>query len=211
MPDRAPSRPSPERQTFWATVVEGLCVGACAHYPNAVLMELMADMHARRSQATGGKAGRSSSAIARPRQTRTWRTDMHESIQRLLRKPFMALIARTLLTLPFWLSGLSKLFLFDSGVAEMARAGLHPAVAFNIATIAVQLIGSALIIAGRWAWLGAGALGVFTGATILLVHRFWAIREEPFRTIALHVAVEHVGIIGGLVAIAVLSARDVRS
>lgn len=132
---------------------------------------------------------------------------MQHGITKLLRTPLMALLARGLLTLPFWSSGLSKLFLFDSGVAEMARAGLEPAAGFNIATIIVQLAGSALIIVNRAAWLGAGALGLFTGLTILLVHRFWAISEEPFRTIALHVSSEHVGMIGGLIAIAILSAR----
>jgi transmembrane protein len=126
---------------------------------------------------------------------------------KLLRTPAIEWLARGLLTLPFWSSGLSKLVLFDSGVAEMARSGLEPAVGFNIATIVVQLVGSALIIANRCAWLGAGALGLFTGLTIVLVHRFWAIPEEPFRTIALHVSSEHVGMMGGLLAIAILSAR----
>lgn len=132
---------------------------------------------------------------------------MQHGITKLLRTPMMAWLARVLLTLPFWSSGLSKLFLFDDGVAEMARVGLEPAAGFNIATIIVQLAGSALIIVNRAAWLGAGALGVFTGLTILLVHRFWAIAEEPFRTIALHVSSEHVGMIGGLVVVAILSAR----
>lgn len=117
-------------------------------------------------------------------------------------------IARTLLTSPFWLSGLGKLFAFDAGVAEMALAGLQPAFAFNIATITVQLIASALIIVNHRTCLAAGALGVFTTLTILLVHRFWAIAEEPFRTIALHVAAEHIGIIGGLMAVAILSGRS---
>ncbi len=132
---------------------------------------------------------------------------MHKLMQRLLRAPSLEMIARALVTLPFWLSGLFKLFAFDAGVAEMMRAGLEPATAFNIATIFVQLAGSALVIVGRHAWLGAGALGIFTGLTILLVHRFWAITEEPFRTIAFHVSVEHVGLIGGLLGIAILAAR----
>lgn len=132
---------------------------------------------------------------------------MHHRIMEFLRAPAIEWLARALLTLPFWSSGLSKLVLFDSGVAEMARAGLNPPAAFNVATIVVQLLGSALIIVNRAAWLGAGALGLFTALTILLVHRFWAIAEEPFRTIALHVSIEHLGMIGGLLAIAVLSAR----
>ncbi len=141
-------------------------------------------------------------------QARYWRLALHHGVTKLLRTPATAWLARGLLTLPFWSSGLSKLVLFDTGVAEMARAGLAPAAAFNIATIVVQLGGSALVILNRAAWLGAGALGLFTGLTILLVHRFWAISEEPFRTIALHVSSEHVGMIGGLLAIAILSVRS---
>lgn len=37
-------------------------------------------------------------------------------------------------------------------------------------TIAVQLIGSAQVIHGRFAWFGAGMLAVFTLATIPIVH-----------------------------------------
>ena len=132
---------------------------------------------------------------------------MSAHIHNLLRRPSIALVARILLTLPFWTSGLSKLLAFDSAVAEMAQAGLKPAPAFALATIATQLTGSALIIAGRRTWIGAGALGIFTVLTILLVHRFWTMIEEPFRTIALHTAMEHLGIIGGLLGIAILSSH----
>lgn len=129
------------------------------------------------------------------------------AVANVLRRPSVELAARVLLTLPFWASGLTKTFAFDEGVAEMARAGLEPAVVYNVATVATQLIGSACVISGRRVWLGAGALGIFTALTILCVHRFWVMTVEPFATIARHTAVEHVGMIGGLLAIAVLSAR----
>lgn len=132
---------------------------------------------------------------------------MKTLVERLLNLSAAEVIARIVLTFPFWGSGLAKLIGFEAGVAEMAQFGLEPAAAFNIATVIVQLGGSLLIIQGRYAWLGAGALGVFTGLTILLVHRFWAIVDEPFRTIAFHTATEHIGMIGGLLAIAILAAR----
>jgi len=131
-----------------------------------------------------------------------------ENMTKLLRAPAMACLARALLTLPFWFSGLSKLLFFDAGVAEMARAGLQPAAAFNVATIVVQSVGSALIIFNCGAWLGAGALGPFTALTILLVHRFGAIADEPFRTIPLRVSTEHLGVIGGLLCVALLAVRQ---
>lgn len=133
---------------------------------------------------------------------------MNDMIGRFLKLPIVALFARVALTLPFWGSGVAKLVDFDAGVGEMAHFGLEPAIVFNLATVIVQLGGSLLIIANRLVWLGAGALGVFTGLTIVLVHHFWSMTDEPFRTIALHTATEHVGIIGGLIAIAVLAARS---
>jgi len=136
---------------------------------------------------------------------------MPTSLGALLRAPAFALLARVLLTLPFWGSGLAKLFDFPGGVAEMAHFGLEPAALFNVATVIVQLGGSALIIAGRLSWLGAGALGVFTALTIPLVHHFWSIPEEPFRTIAFHTAAEHIGMIGGLMLAAILSARPAQA
>ncbi|WP_371344754.1 DoxX family protein [Ancylobacter sp. IITR112] len=133
---------------------------------------------------------------------------MNETIMRLLDRPASSLLARLLLTAPFWLSGISKFLDFEGGVAEMARAGLEPAIGFNIATIAVQLAASLFIISGRHVWLGAAMLVLFTGLTIPLVHHFWAMTAEPFRTIAFHTAIEHIGLIGGLLAVAVLSSRS---
>ncbi|MET0245660.1 MAG: DoxX family protein [Sphingomonas sp.] len=130
---------------------------------------------------------------------------MSAIIQHFLQRPIVALAARITLTFPFWGSGLAKLSDFDAAMREMSHFGLEPAAWFAVATIIVQLTGSLLIVINRLAWLGAGALGVFTGLTILLVHHFWSIPEEPFRTIAFHTATEHVGMIGGLVLASILS------
>ncbi|WGF86921.1 DoxX family protein [Marinivivus vitaminiproducens] len=126
-----------------------------------------------------------------------------ELVGRLLSNHGLALVARMLLTFPFWCSGLVKAIDFQGGVAEMAHFGLEPAAAFNIATIVVQLGGSALVIMNRWTWLGAGALGVFTALTIPLVHHFWSLEGER-ALIALHTTTEHIGMIGGLVLAAIL-------
>ena len=114
--------------------------------------------------------------------------------------------ARVLLTFPFWSSGLAKLLDFSGGMAEMRQFGLEPAWLYNSLTIIVQLGGSALVIAGRRTWLGAGALGVFTALTIPIVHAFWRLEGE--RAIAaFHTAGEHVGMIGALVLVSILSLR----
>jgi transmembrane protein len=110
-------------------------------------------------------------------------------------------VARILLTYMFWASGIAKLVDFQAGVGEMAHFGLNPPVAFAIATIIVQLGGSALIILNRWTWLGAGALGIFTLLTIPIAHNFWTM-EEPFKTIEFYVVMEHISIVGALMVVA---------
>jgi transmembrane protein len=132
---------------------------------------------------------------------------MPHAIEQFLRHLAVAAVARILLTFPFWGSGLAKLIDFQGGVAEMARFGLEPAVAFNIVTIIVQLGGALLIILNRYTWLGAGALGIFTALTIPIVHHFWSMTEEPFRTIAFHTATEHIGMIGALIVVSILAAH----
>lgn len=118
--------------------------------------------------------------------------------------------ARVLLTFPFWGSGLAKLIDFNGGVAEMRMFGLEPAPVFNIAVFVTQLVGSALIISGRYTWLGAGMLGVFTALTIPIVHRFWALDGEH-GIVAFHAATEHVGMIGALVVVSILSLQRRRA
>ncbi|MBS7699276.1 MULTISPECIES: DoxX family protein [unclassified Chelatococcus] len=115
-------------------------------------------------------------------------------------------VARIVFTFPFWGSGLAKLIDFRGGVAEMEMFGLNPGWLFNIATIVVQLSGSALIIARWHTWLGAGALGIFTALTIPIVHHFWSLEGDRAIT-AFHTAGEHVGMIGALVLVSILSLR----
>ena len=115
--------------------------------------------------------------------------------------------ARALLTYIFWASGLAKLIDFNAGVAEMAHFGLEPAPLFNIAVIATQLGGSALVIANRWTWLGAGALAVFTALTIPIAHEFW-LMDEPIKTLEFYFVMEHITVIGALMVVTWKSAIE---
>jgi len=128
-------------------------------------------------------------------------------LQNLLSATWFGYFARIVLTFMFWASGLAKLFDFSSGVAEMVHFGLEPAWLFNLATVIVQLVGSLLIILNRWAWIGAGALAVFTALTIPIAHNFWTM-EEPFRTIEFYVVMEHITVIGALMVVAILCYRQ---
>ncbi|MDB5415771.1 MAG: DoxX family protein [Rubritepida sp.] len=124
-------------------------------------------------------------------------------IASLLESRLLFLLARILLTLPFWLSGIAKVVDFNGATAEMAFFGLNPPVAYAIATIFTQLVGSALVIQGRHAWLGAGALAIFTALTIPIAHRFWAVEGE-MAMIELFFVIEHIGLIGGMMLAAIL-------
>lgn len=129
---------------------------------------------------------------------------MRNIVDKTLDSRWLWIGARILLAVVFLSSGLAKLLDFQGGLAEMRAAGLEPDWLFNIATIAVLLGGSVLLLLDRALWLGAGALAVFLMLTILVVHRFWALPEPQART-AMFWALEHISLIGGLVAAAIAS------
>jgi transmembrane protein len=129
---------------------------------------------------------------------------MRNIVDEILDSRWLWIGARVLLAVVFLSSGLAKLLDFQGGLAEMRAAGLEPDWLFNIATIAVLLGGSVLLLLDRALWLGASALAVFLLLTILVVHHFWALPEAQART-AMFWALEHVSLIGGLVAAAIAS------
>ena len=130
---------------------------------------------------------------------------MKTLIDNVLRSRASYLLATALLTYIFWWSGLNKVLDFQSALKEMEHFALKPAPLFAVLTIAVQLLGSLAIIAcSRWAWLGAGALAVFTLSTIPVAHRFWSMTGmEAFLEKAL--VQDHFSVIGGLAVAAILA------
>jgi uncharacterized membrane protein YphA (DoxX/SURF4 family) len=114
------------------------------------------------------------------------------------------LVARIALTGAYILGGLTKLADFPAAVAEQKHFGLHPGAFWAAATIAVELIGPALVISGRWVWLGAGMLGVFTGLAALLANNFWTLQGQA-RFAATNAFFEHIGLIAGFVMAALIA------
>ena len=113
-------------------------------------------------------------------------------------------IARLLLTILFLVDAAIEVTNFPAAAAAQEQVGLHPRWVWAIVTITVQVLGSILIISGRHVWLGAGMLGVFTGATEVVAHRFWQLsgaaefqeRNEFF---------EHLGLVAGFIMVALLA------
>lgn len=118
-------------------------------------------------------------------------------------------LARVALTSAYWVGGLSKLFDFPGAVAEQAHFGIQPATLFAALTIAVELMGSLLVISGKWLWLGAGALAVFTVLATLIAHPFWTMVGHE-RFLATNAFFEHVGLVGGFVIASLFASREPR-
>lgn len=125
-------------------------------------------------------------------------------IRAVLDSPTILLLARIAITLPFWVGGLLKLARFRAGEAEMAEIGLRPTWLYNSAVLAVELVGSALIIADWYRWLGAGMLGGFTVFSTILGHPFWRL-EGKARANAFNAFLEHVAIAAAFILVAVMN------
>jgi transmembrane protein len=131
--------------------------------------------------------------------------DTPTAIAVLLKAPALNMTGRILLTLPFWASGIAKLADMSAALAEAAHFGLEPAWITVAATLLVQLGGSAAVITGRFAWIGAGALGVFTALATLIAHPFWTLADPMARFHERNTFLEHVGLVGGLMLAAILA------
>jgi uncharacterized membrane protein YphA (DoxX/SURF4 family) len=118
--------------------------------------------------------------------------------------PPLVLLARIALTSAFWIGGLQKLSDFRGAVSEQAHFGLQPAWLWAVAAIIVELGGSALVICGRWVWLGAGGLGVLTAVAMGVANDFWRLHgHEQF--IEFNSFFEHFGLIAGFVILSIVA------
>jgi uncharacterized membrane protein YphA (DoxX/SURF4 family) len=80
-------------------------------------------------------------------------------------------------TSAYLVGGFTKLFDFNGAAAEQMHFGIaYPAFSACL-TIVVEIVGSILVISGRRAWLGAGALAVFTALATLIAQG--AIEFQP--------------------------------
>ena len=83
---------------------------------------------------------------------------------------------------------------------------MHPPALWAALTIAVELVGSLIVLSGRLVWLGAGMLGVFTVVAAFTANAFWTMQGHE-RFMATNAFFEHLGLVGGLVLAAILT-RD---
>ena len=115
-------------------------------------------------------------------------------------------LARFLLVLFYLISGLSKVADFRSAVTEMREAGMPAPAAMSVLSIVVELTGSVLVLLGRWVWLGAGMLGIFTAIGALTAHAFWRLSGKA-RLEATAIFLMHLGLIAAFVLCALVAER----
>ncbi|SEN43369.1 Uncharacterized membrane protein YphA, DoxX/SURF4 family [Sphingomonas gellani] len=113
-------------------------------------------------------------------------------------------IARLLVVGLYLISGILKLVQFPSAVQEQAAVGLHPPALWAALTILVEIGAPLLILSGRFIWLGAGALGVFTGLAAFIAHHFWTLHGVA-RFNDMNDFMEHFSIIGGYMMTALVA------
>lgn len=113
-------------------------------------------------------------------------------------------LARLLLVGAYLVGGLAKLADWPGAVAEQAHFAMHPPALWAGITIAVELLGPALILAGRLVWLGAVMLGVFTVLAACKANAFWTMTGAE-RFAATNAFFEHLGLAGGFVLAALVA------
>jgi uncharacterized membrane protein YphA (DoxX/SURF4 family) len=127
-------------------------------------------------------------------------------VDNILSWPWLFPIARIVLVSAFLIGGIQKITDFAAATAEQAHFGLQPAWLWAAAAITVELGGTALVMVGRWVWLGAGGLGILTAVAMFVANDFWSkTGHEQF--LAVNAFFEHLGLIAGLVLVSVLSLR----
>lgn len=120
-------------------------------------------------------------------------------------------IARVSLVGAYLIGGVVKLANWPAAVAEQAHFGMTPPALWAGLTIAVELIGPILILAGRLVWLGAGMLGIFTLLAAFVANAFWTMPTGPERFAATNAFFEHVGLVGGFLLAALLAEHAPRT
>jgi uncharacterized membrane protein YphA (DoxX/SURF4 family) len=135
--------------------------------------------------------------------------DTPRPIATILALPWVWPAVRVTLVSAFAIGGFTKLLDFARAIAEQEHFGLRPGWLWAALAIAVEIGGSALVVAGRWVWLGAGGLGVLTAVAMLAANNFWALGGHD-RFMALNAFFEHLGLIAGLVLVCVCATQPAK-
>ncbi|UEP25610.1 DoxX family protein [Burkholderia ambifaria] len=118
------------------------------------------------------------------------------------KKDELLLAGRVLMMILFVLFGWQKLNGFSGTVAYMASTGAPSPELSAVIAVAVELVGGALIAVGFYTRPLALAFAVYTLATALIGHRYWALQGMD-QYLAMINFYKNISIIGGLLLLAV--------
>jgi uncharacterized membrane protein YphA (DoxX/SURF4 family) len=116
-------------------------------------------------------------------------------------------VALLLLVGAYLQGGIVKAADFSAALAEMHHFGLAPAAPLALATIALELGASALVLTGWMRWLGALLLALFTLAATFVANRFWSAPVTD-RFMLENSFFEHLGLVGGFLLVAWIDWRE---
>ncbi|MEM7666190.1 MAG: DoxX family protein [Pseudomonadota bacterium] len=108
----------------------------------------------------------------------------------------VSLVARVLLAALFILAGINKLTGMEGTVGYIASVGLPLPELVYFGTVALELVGGLMLLAGFKARYAAGALGIFTVMTAVIFHNDFS------QQIELTLFLKNLAIAGGMFAVA---------
>ena len=116
-------------------------------------------------------------------------------------------VARLLMAMLFFIAGVRKIMYYGMMLGYMGSLGVPlPAIALPV-TIAVEVGGSLLLVAGfRLKWV-APVMALFTIATALSAHQFWNAAAGQFDG-QLYNFFKNIAIVGGLLLVATWRTRE---
>jgi uncharacterized membrane protein YphA (DoxX/SURF4 family) len=135
--------------------------------------------------------------------------DTPRPIATILALPWVWPVVRVALVSAFVIGGFTKMLDFAGAIAEQEHFGLRPGWLWAVLAIAIEIGGSALVVVGRWVWLGAGGLGVLTAVAMLTANNFWVLSGHD-RFVAFNSFFEHLGLIAGLVLVCVYATQPAK-
>lgn len=119
-------------------------------------------------------------------------------------------VARAMLAAVFLFSGLTKAFWPAEAVAEFSALGLFAPELLVVGVVLFQLTAGTMLLLGVWVIPAAMALAGFTALATLVGHPFW---QGDTATVLRQttIALEHLGLVGGLLALVVLHSMERQS
>jgi putative oxidoreductase len=122
-----------------------------------------------------------------------------------IRYGLLPLVARALMTLEFLVAANGKIFGWSGQAAYMASKGITFVTPLLAAALAIEALGSLLLILGFRARAAAAVMFIYLGIVSVRMHAFWAMTDMAAGQNETHFF-KNLGMMGGLLMIAIYGA-----